>query len=134
MSLKKDLIRHEGHRNHLYEDTEGVMSIGVGYNIDERGLPDHIIDMLLDETIEESREELDRVFPAWVLLSPNRQDVLVNMIFNMGGPSFLGFRRMIAALKAFDYDTAAHEMLESRWADQVGARALELSERMRNDS
>jgi len=59
---------------------------------------------------------------------------LVNMIFNMGGPSFLGFRRMIAALKAFDYDTAAHEMLQSRWADQVGARALELSMRMRDDS
>ena len=134
MSLVKDLIRHEGHRRHLYEDTAGVMSIGVGYNIQERGLPDHVIAVLLEETIKEAESELLRVYPKSAQLTKNRQEVLINMMFNLGAPRFLMFRRMLEALTQGDYALAAEEMLDSRWAEQVGQRAIELAGRMRNDT
>lgn len=129
-SLVDDLIRHEGYRRHLYEDSEGIMTIGVGYNIQEKGLPDYIIRLLLADSLKEAREELARIYPYRHLSRP-RQDVLLNMIFNMGAPRLQTFKKMWAAIKDNDFDTAADEMLLSRWADQVGQRAVELSERMR---
>ena len=129
-SLVADLIRHEGYRRHLYEDTEGNMTIGVGYNIEEKGLPDYIIRLLLDDSLKEAWEELARIYP-YRHLSRTRQDVLLNMIFNMGAPRLLTFKKMWAAIKDNDFETAADEMLRSKWADQVGQRAIELSGRMR---
>ena len=125
-----DLIRHEGYRKHLYEDTEGNMTIGVGYNIEEKGLPDYIIRLLLDDSIKEARSELTRIAPD-LHLSRTRQDVLINMLFNMGANRLLTFTKMWAAIRDNDFETAADEMLLSRWADQVGQRAIELSDRMR---
>lgn len=132
-NLTEDLIRHEGYRTHLYEDTAGILTIGVGYNIEEKGLPDYIIKLLLNDSIEEAKSELGRVFEPWKGLSRVRQDVLVNMMFNLGAPRFLKFKKFIKAIKNNDFDTAADEMLASRWAKQVGNRAIELSERMRSD-
>ena len=132
-NLTEDLIRHEGYRTHLYEDTAGILTIGVGYNIEEKGLPDYIIKLLLNDSIEEAKSELGRVFEPWKGLSRVRQDVLVNMMFNLGAPRFLKFKKFIKAIKNNDFDTAADEMLASRWANQVGNRAIELSERMRSD-
>jgi lysozyme len=57
--------------------------------------------------------------------------VLVEMIFNMGVKGLMSFRRMLAALGRADYQEAAREMLNSRWAEQVGARAVELANIMR---
>ena len=132
-NLTEDLMRHEGYRTHLYEDTAGILTIGVGYNIEEKGLPDYIIKLLLNDSIKEARSELDRVKPDWKRYSKNRQEVLVNMMFNLGAPRFLTFKKFIKAIKNNDFDTAADEMLASRWATQVGNRAIELSERMRSD-
>ena len=132
-NLTEDLMRHEGYRTHLYEDTEGILTIGVGYNIEEKGLPDYIIKLLLNDSIEEAKSELGRVFEPWKGLSRVRQDVLVNMMFNLGAPRFLKFKKFIKAIKNNDFDTAADEMLASRWATQLGNRAIELSERMRSD-
>jgi lysozyme len=60
-----------------------------------------------------------------------RQDVVLNMLFNLGLPKFLAFRKMIEALRLANYDQAATEMLDSKWAIQVGIRAKELAEIMR---
>jgi lysozyme len=60
-----------------------------------------------------------------------RADVLVNMAFNMGVNGLLKFKKMIAAIDDRNYDEAAIEMLNSRWAVQVGKRANELSKQMR---
>jgi lysozyme len=134
MSLQEDLIRHEGYRKHLYEDTEGHLTIGVGYNIDERGLPDYIIKLLLSDTIIEAKTELLRIYKPYQSLSRIRQDVLINMMFNLGAPRFQTFKKFWKAIRNSDFNTAADEMLDSKWADQVGNRAIELSEKMRNDS
>jgi lysozyme len=49
------------------------------------------------------------------------------MIFNIGYTRVLGFKKMLAAIKRDDYQTAAKEMLDSNWARQVGNRATKLA-------
>ena len=64
-------------------------------------------------------------------LNENRRRVLMNMIFNLGLPKLLGFKKMLKAIENDDYDGAADEMLDSRWAKQVKGRAVELADIMR---
>jgi lysozyme len=129
-NLTEDLIRHEGYRQDLYEDTEGIITIGVGYNIQEKGLPDYIIKLLLNDSINEARSELDRIKPDWTRYSDNRQEVLINMMFNLGAPRFQEFRKFWKALKSNNFNLASAEMLDSKWSRQVGSRATELALRM----
>jgi lysozyme len=69
--------------------------------------------------------------PLFLSLNPVRQVVLANMAFNMGMPTLLTFGRMLGALAEKDWDRAAAEVLDSKWARQVGSRATELAELMR---
>ena len=48
------------------------------------------------------------------------------MVFNMGYGSVSSFRRMITAIENQEWKEAALEMQDSRWYDQVGARAERL--------
>ncbi len=127
--IKRDLIRDEGWVPHAYKDSEGYLTIGVGHLIDKRKkgeLPAKIIDALLMHDIREVMKQLDKKLPWWRSLDETRQRVLVNMAFNLGINGLLKFRKMLAALEAGDYEKAAEEMLDSRWAKQVGKRAERL--------
>jgi lysozyme len=53
------------------------------------------------------------------------------MVFNLGIRGFSRFKWMINCLTRGDYECAAEEMLNSKWAAQVGKRVYELSEMMR---
>jgi lysozyme len=61
-----------------------------------------------------------------------RQAVILSMLFNLGRPRFDKFQNMQAALLGGDYTLASHEMLDSRWANQVGRRAIEMSDMMQS--
>jgi lysozyme len=84
-----------------------------------------------DAKIAEAKADLDRSAPWWRSLCDARQDVLVNMTYNMGWPRLSGFKRALAAMQAHAYEAAAREMLDSAWAAQVGPRAHRLAEQMR---
>lgn len=128
--LIEQLKVHEGVRQFPYVDTVGKLTIGVGHNLTDNGLSLPIIDRLLIEDLEQIHVELDRNIPEWCDLSENRRMVLLNMGFNLGIPRLLTFRRFLAALDREDYEVAAAEMLDSKWARQVGDRATELSRLM----
>jgi len=81
-----------------------------------------------------ARNELLFAFPAFSQMQPVRQDALINMVFNMGITRFKGFKNMIGALVEQNYQLAADEMLDSKWARQVGSRADELAYQMRTNS
>lgn len=66
-------------------------------------------------------------------LSEVRQDVVLNMIFNLGVVRFKGFKKMISALLRQDYSKAADEMLSSKWASQVKGRATMLAKMMKEN-
>ena len=124
--LARDLERDEGRERFLYPCTAGKLTVGVGHNIEDRGLPGPVIDLLLDLDIDIAVKDCER-FDWWERLSPNRQRAMVNMAFNLGQGKLIGFRRMLAALDRDDYRTAAKEMRDSQWAKQTGARAERLA-------
>lgn len=128
--LEAELRRDEGIRTHPYVDTGGVLTIGVGRNLSTNGLRPREIDVLLRNDIDEALADCES-FPWWTTLTPVRQRVVCNMRFNLGPVRFRGFTRMLDALVHDDYERAADEMLHSKWATQVGARAVRLAQMMR---
>lgn len=128
MSILTDmLIRHEGMRSLPYKDTVGVLTIGIGRNLDDVGISrDEAVYMLMND-IAHYQGELRRGFPWFSKLLYPRQDALTDMAFNLGMTRFRKFEHMLAAVEAGDYAKAAEEMIASKWATQVGDRALELA-------
>lgn len=132
-ALKDQLILHEGLKLEPYQCTAGKLTIGVGRNIEDIGITEDEARYLLDNDILRVCDELDRAVPWWRDLSDVRQRVMVDMVFNLGMSRFLQFKNFLAGVEAEDWDTAAEEMLDSRWASQVGQRANRLAEAMRTD-
>jgi lysozyme len=68
--------------------------------------------------------------PWWRNLDDNRQRVMANMCFNLGHPRLSNFKKFIGAMQISDWETAAVEMMDSKWAGQVGNRAVRLRDRV----
>ena len=128
--LIAQLRKHEGVEHKPYTDTVGKLTIGVGRNLDDRGLSDHEIDFLLQNDIQLVEEELDQWWPHWRSLNQTRQLVVADMMFNMGRPRLSQFKMFLAALQSSDYAAASTEMLDSKWARQVKGRATTLADMM----
>jgi lysozyme len=128
--LKASLEKHEGRRNKLYVDTVGVPTIGVGFNLD-KPMPDAVIDFWLEIEIDQHQKELDVALPWASKLDDVRYRVLIEMAFNLGIPRLLQFKNTLASIKRGDYDLAASQMLQSKWAMQVGKRAITLATMLR---
>lgn len=128
-NIEDQLILHEGLRLKPYRCTENKLTIGVGRNIEERGITATEAMFLLKNDIEAVEKELSR-FDWFTKQDEIRRRVLIDMGF-MGVPRLLGFKKMIQALGADDYEKAAAEMLDSKWSRQVGGRAVRLAKMMR---
>ena len=128
--LINDLINDEGFKTDVYIDTKGKQTIGVGHNLTDNGLTSTQVMMILQDDIQDAIDNLKSHLDIYSLLDDTRQEVLVNMCFNLGIKNLLSFKRMIYALEIGDYITASKEMLHSKWAGQVGARAMRLSKIM----
>lgn len=126
------LKRHEGVRLKPYVDTVGKLTIGVGRNLDDVGISLGEAEFLLERDIDRVVADLTRAVPVWLTLDEVRQHVLVDMCFNAGITRLLGFKKAVAAVQSGDYETAAAEMLNSKWATQVGLRAKTLADMMRS--
>ena len=128
--LKSQLERHEGLRLRVYKDGVGVNTIGYGRNLDDVGISRLEADLMLAADIERVERDLDTV-DEYVALDRIRQAVIANMAFNLGFNGLMQFKRMWKHLSKHDYPGAAKEMLSSKWAQQVGNRAIELAKIMR---
>lgn len=142
--LLADLKRHEGSvmrngRHVVYDDAtgkpiepgqvvQGNPTIGYGRLVtDGNGLSEQEAEALLREDVANVRRQLDDRIPWWRDLSDNRRRALVNMAFNMGIGSLMGFQNMLRAMREGDFVAAASEALDSKWARQVGGRAGEVA-------
>jgi len=130
--LVRDLIRDEGMRTDIYEDTVGKQTIGVGRNLTDRGISEAEAMFMLTNDIEIVEKELDTRMSWWKTKPADIQLALANMAFNMGVPTLLRFHKMLAAIIQDDNDTAAEQALDSKWAEQVGARARRIAELIRS--
>tara|TARA_Y100000401_G_C8318821_1_gene224053 strand:- start:457 stop:891 length:435 start_codon:yes stop_codon:yes gene_type:complete len=128
MQLFHDLMRDEGFRERVYRCSAGKQTIGYGWNIDDQPISRLSAQMILADQIDNSTEELNRALPWWLHLPINAKLGLANMVFNLGLPRLLKFKKMLTALEAHDFDKAALEALDSRWAEQVGSRALRIAD------
>ncbi len=134
-NLRDRLIRTEGKRNRLYRDTsvfvgfegkKGKITIGVGYNIDDRGLPDDVIYMLLDRDIQAATKDLNTHLPWAANLDWPRRSVLIDLVFNMGIAKVLEFKNTLASIQKGLYREAAAHLKDSLWYRQVGSRGENL--------
>jgi len=128
--LKETLIKHEGLRLKPYYCTAKKLSIGIGRNLDDVGISKDEALYMLDNDIKKAVIQIKDKFPWFDSLSPVRQEVVVNMVINLGINGFSKFKNTIHFLETSQFKQAAIEMLESLWADQVGERAKELSKMM----
>ena len=127
-----DFIKiHEGLRLKPYLCTAGKTTIGWGRNLDDNGISEEEASTMLANDVEMCVRELQRNYSGYAILDEVRQAVLIDMVFNLGWPRLSQFKKMFAALDAQDYIHASREMLNSRWADQVGMRAKRLADMMR---
>jgi lysozyme len=130
--IKAQLVRHEGLRLKPYRCTAGKLTIGIGRNLDDRGISQKEAYALLERDILDFEQQLLNAIPdVYNGLDEVRQSVLLNMCFNLGLKGLLEFKNTLAFIGAGDWERAANNMLASKWAKQVGMRAIELSEMMR---
>lgn len=150
-ALRQQLIEHEGLREQLYRCTSGRLTIGVGYNVDDRGLdpmsaalgrtvtmaeletrglPRADALRMLDADIAAFEAQIRATWPTYDRLNAERQRVVVDFVFNLGGAGAKKFRSAIAcvelAVAQTDprladacYTAAAFHLADSVWARQV---------------
>ena len=142
--LREQLIYDEGAVYSIYEDHLGYATFGIGHLVKdedpEYGKPvgtkvpyarvmecfREDCDIAVRECAILYREDYFEDFPGEV------QEILVNMMFNMGRPRLSRFHKMKKAVDSSDWIEAANQMLDSKWARQVPNRANRLIERMKN--
>ncbi len=129
--LQHQLPLDEGIRKKPYRDTVGKLTIGVGRNLDDVGVRDDEIALMLENDIPDA-EAIVRGLVDFDALTEERKAVLVNMAFNMGR-GLSAFAIMLRAVNDGRWNDAADAMLQSKWATQVGARATRLAAQMRGD-
>ena len=129
-NLREQLKIDEGVKYEIYNDHLGYATFGIGHLIvegdEEHGKPlgtpvsEERVNAIFEEDVKKYISESKKVFPNLDDLPEIAQEVIVNMCFNMGAPRLSGFKKFIAGVNAGDWNTAAIEMMDSRWARQVG--------------
>ena len=139
--LIETLKRHEGVKSHAYKDSLGILHIGCGRNIENSkehrgiGLSDEEIDFMLSNDIARTIQELSKEY-RWCqeLDEGARRDAIINMHFNLGRYRFAKFVKAIGHMESGNYDAAAAEFLDSRWAKQVKGRSLEVTDMIKTNT
>lgn len=116
--LISDLREDEGEVLHVYPDSKGFATIGVGILIDGRrggGITKEESAYLLRNRIDTKRAELNAKFPWFASLDAVRQDGLTNMAFQLGTDGLAGFPRAMRCIAARDWAGAALNLKDSDW-------------------
>lgn len=129
-ALMDSVKEGEGLRLFPYRCTAGKLTIGYGRNLDDCGITKEEAEYLLVKDLERAEKDAMK-FPVFEKLNQARKDIIVELVFNMGYTRLSGFKKMFAALERGDYNEAANQMLDSKWAIQVGKRAQRLAYFMR---
>ena len=139
--LREQLKIDEGVKYEVYDDHLGYKTFGIGHLVkstdEEYGAPvgtpvsEERVNSIFDKDVITYIDESKKVFGNLEEMPQEVQQVIVNMCFNMGAPRLSQFKKFIRAIHDEEWATASVEMLDSRWANQVGERANRLSDRIK---
>jgi lysozyme len=138
--LKNQLTADEGCKYHIYKDHLGKLTCGIGhlitkndaeFNLPEKTpIPAWRVLEFFDDDIGNAIKSCKAIFPNFDLMCCELQEILINMMFNLGQSKFSGFKKMIKAVKEKNYFEAGRQMKDSKWFEQVPNRAARLINRM----
>ena len=134
------LLVNEGLRTRAYRCPTGFLTIGIGRNLDTNPLTKEELAYvghncrnkfisndqafyLCRNDLKKVRADLDRELPWWRDLSTDRQFVMIDLCFNLGVGKLLGFKRTLQSIATGYYVRAGEQLLQSKYAKQVGNRA-----------
>jgi len=134
--LLQSVKKHEGYRNKVYLDTLGKRTVGVGHLCvedfweDNKEYEEKFLMTILKHDLQTAIKGADRVLVECPVLDDLAEEIIIEMVFQLGETGVSKFKNMIKALKIPDYQTAAIEMLDSKWAKQTPERAAGMSSEM----
>ena len=137
-SVKNRIKTHEGFRSKVYRDTLNKRTIGYGHLCveewweDDKEYPDAQLDRIFDKDFDKAKDGASKLYEGCEI-SDTAKGLIIEMVFQLGPTGVSKFKNMWKMLKINppDYEMAANEMLDSRWAHQTPSRAKELSSIMR---
>ena len=134
-NMREMLIANEGLSLKLYKCTAGITSIGVGRAIQTRGISEDEAMFMLTNDIEICIAALDKHYPWWKRLSEARQEVMVDLMFNLGESRLAKFVQFLQSMETAssteDYAVAAEHLLDSLYAKQLPGRSKRNAEIIR---
>jgi len=128
MNLIDSIKKHEGFRNRVYNDSEGNLTIGYGFAIKDLRLDEDIASIILERKLANTTVRCYESFWWFREMPQTVQDVIVEMIYQIGLNGFMQFVKTIELLKKKEWEKAGKEMLDSKWAKQTPRRARDLAE------
>ena len=130
--IRKRLIDFEGLVLKSYTCPTGYTSVGVGRNLETNGITEEEAMYLLNNDISTVIKKLDKHWIAWRKLPITAQYVCIDVVFNMGINTWMSFRKTRAYMEMGDFEKAGIELLDSKYAEQVGRRAIFNSEQLKS--
>ena len=125
--LRKQLEVDEGVKVKVYKDTKGLLTVGVGHLIKEGDVVSNTqIEKWFVEDVQGAVSDVMALVSTFLEQPDEIQEVLVNMMFNLGKVRLGKFKKMIQAVNRREYSVMVKEMKDSQWYEQVGSRAERL--------
>jgi lysozyme len=120
--IRKLLTLNEGRKNKMYKDSKGIPTIGIGHNLRDVPISDRAIDVIFEDDLNDHASELFRSYPWAAEMDEVRQGALIDLFFNMGGPTLAQFKNTLAAMRVGNWEATALGLEQSAWFGQVGNR------------
>lgn len=130
LQLQIELEREEGRFSRPHVTAHKIIVIGVGWNLDQNGLPEEIIDYLLDYQITRAENGLDHIYPNWRNHDPVRQRVLLHMIFVLSLERMQAHEGLFRAMDQGNYFRASQIMQRAEWFKEISQRVKGRGQRL----
>jgi|TARA_R110002073_G_scaffold47737_1_gene129031 lysozyme len=130
--LLESIKHHEGFVEHVYDDSLGIPTIGYGFAIKDLVLQEDLCDEILLRKLRILGRSVMGKFPFFDSLPSECKSVLMEMCYQLGVTGVSKFKKALKAMEDGDWEKAADEMLDSKWAKQTPNRAKEMSNIIRS--
>lgn len=130
-AIRNRLVLEEGLELKPYKCTANKTTIGVGRNIEDRGISHETAMQMLDEDIDIMVNELRQNLSWFDKQNDAIKGVLIDLCFNMGISRLLMFVQTLKLIEQGQYAMAADELLDSKYASMLPARSNRNAEILR---